>query len=159
MRRVRSAAFLTAALFYLSACDRTPTASLESRGVLTLPSKDDVALIEGRALTLTFFGEIRATVPKASVETQLWLGLGAMALQDKARTRDVYVPIRSALIIARYAAGELSAEMAEPAVREYYQVAGPIPEATRVRDEIDQILKQSTIHRNPQALQEFRDRG
>ncbi len=80
-------------------------------------------------------------------------------LQDKARTRDVFVPIRSALIIARYAAGELPVSQAEPFVREYYQLTGPVPEPARVRDEIDRALREATIHRNPQALQEFRDRG
>lgn len=151
---------VSALLVPFTACTQRASAPVpDPRSVLTLPSKDDVALIDGRALTLTAFSSLKAEIPKASTESLLWLGLGSMALQNHARAQGRELPALLALNIARYAAGELTGEAAHGALEALYgrTLTPPTPQA--VRQQIDQLLRNATIVRNPQAIEEFRDKG
>lgn len=159
--RLASAALLLTSAALASSCTRSPSDDRpppDPRTILTLPTKDDVALIDGRALTLTSFSRLKAAFPKASNESLLWLGLGSMALQSSARSKGFDLGGQSALNVARFAAGELSVKDAETDLRTYYQKTGILPGSEQVRREIETLLQDSSILRNPQALLEFHDR-
>lgn len=123
-----------------------------------LPSKDEVARINGRALGISAFLYLKKQVPKATTESLLWISLGAMALQDHLYQSGIAATDEHAIRIARYGIGELPLEKVRDDLRMAFPVNKDLPSVTQVRDQIDALLSRSEILRNTTVLNEFRDR-
>lgn len=131
---------------------------LSDRQVLALPTKDEVALINGRALSFAQFEEVHRKLGKPSLESSLWICLGAMVLQDDLKqSLGRSLEANYSIDIARYAAGAVSAPLIEPAWEAYSGGAKrPILPQEQLRAKIEELLSRSEIVRNPHALSEVR---
>jgi hypothetical protein len=146
----------------VSGCERRKPLLVSDRQVLALPTKDEVALINGRALSFAQFEEIHRKLGKPSLESTLWICLGAMVLQDDLKqTQGRLLEANYSIDIASFAAGATSAPLIEPAWQAYSvnsagAAARPIPPKEELRAKIEALLNRSEIVRNPHALSEVR---
>lgn len=152
--RFRGPPVLAAALVLaLSACDDGPRARVDPDSALSLPTKDDVALVDGKPLTLGAFAAIRSTVAGADRETVLWLGIAALALQNDSRARGHEVSPKTALNLAKFAAGLLPRDVVADEAREYQGSSRAItPDPATFKSELDALIRRAVVHRNEQAI-------
>ena len=129
-----------------------PSADRPLSQSLPVPNKDEVALINGRALSLSAFIALRSQVRTRGSEAVLWVGLGAFALQDEAKSHDQELSIVAAVEIARYAMRELGADQADQSLRQYFTRVQTPPEPELVHKEIDRLLASATVRRNNMVL-------
>ncbi|MBL7715894.1 MAG: hypothetical protein JNL01_10560 [Bdellovibrionales bacterium] len=125
---------------------------------LVLPSKDEVARINGKPLSLAAFLHLKRVIPKATTESLLWVGLGAMALQESLYQSGIVVTDEHAIRISRYGVGNLPLEQVKDDLRSAFPVLKSPPSVQEIRDKIDALLSNAEILRNPAALEDFRDR-
>ena len=84
-------------------------------GRLPLPSKDDVALVDGRP---TFDhglsrAALRSQLKNRSTAAVLWAGTAALAIQNATRARGAELETPAAVALAQYALGEIGADQAD----------------------------------------------
>src|SRR5687767_9750617 len=75
---------------------------------LPLPTKDEVARVNGRPLSLQDFLTIRENLNEPSNQKAFWIGTAALALQDDRRSQGKEVTFRAAFELARYAMNDIS---------------------------------------------------
>ncbi len=146
-------ALFLAATVVLSSCSGfskdggTPRAGYR----LPLPSKDDVALVDGRPFTLSTFLDLRAQLgKKGSAENTFRLGTSAIAVQLEAARRGVNLDSSAAIALAGYSLGHGSAELAAPGLKALWGEKPPT--ASDALRQIDEWVARSVILRNPQVL-------
>ena len=111
---------------------------------LPLPTKDQVALVNGRPLTLSDYHYVRSLVPQLAPQTVFWIGTAALALQIEAHTSGVSLSSTQALEISRYSMGSLAVETAMPSLRAFYSTR-PIPSPNEVKRELEALLARSVV--------------
>jgi hypothetical protein len=142
-------------LLFLSACRPVGPASPEA--ALPLPGKDDVALVEGRRLTLSFFKEIEERLgPPVSVDTTLWVGLATLVIQNDSTSRARPLDTAKAYEISLYALGRIPAPAIESSLKDYIENTEPTPTPGTIREIIDQHLARSVVRHNARVLAELR---
>jgi hypothetical protein len=119
---------------------------------LPVPTKDEVALVDGRALSISGFFALRTQLKRPSTEGVLWVGIAALALQNETRARGHEISTRAAVDIARYALGDSSAAESENGLREYFSFSAVPPAPTQVKQELDRIVSKTTVQRNERAV-------
>lgn len=122
------------------------------RPPLPMPSKDEVALVDGRPLTLTDYLALRDHIRKHTTEAVLWAGIAALAIQNETRARGAELRSASAVEVALYALGELNAAEADNSLRAYFARTGLPPKPDEVRAALDRLLATSIVRRNERAL-------
>ncbi len=122
------------------------------RPPLPNPTKDEVALVDGRPLSLTAFFTLRDHIRKHTTEAVLWAGTAALAIQNETRARGAEVRASTAVEVALYALGELNAAQADTSLHEYFAKPGLPPRPEEVRALLDRLLAASTVRRNERAL-------
>jgi hypothetical protein len=124
---------------------------------LALPTKDDVALVNGRPLTINAFRWVRSLVRKdRSPGNVFWIGTAALALAtDRAPAPDA-LPSRESLEVALYAAGELPLDAALRSLAAILPDLGARPSPESVRARLDALLARAAVQKNAQLLAELR---
>jgi len=122
------------------------------RPPLPIPTKDEVALVDGRALSITAFLTLRSHLRTHATEAIFWVGTAALALQNETRARGEEIQISTAVDIARYALGELNAAEADTSLRQYFARTGLPPTPANARTELDHLLSKSSVQRNERAM-------
>jgi len=148
---LRLAAGLIAALSVL-ACDNGPRGPVNPDSALSLPTKDDVALVDGTPLTIGAYLAIKSTVEKSNRETVLWLGLAALVLQNDSRAKGHELSPQAAVNLAKFAAGLLPRDVISGEIREYQGAKAVTPDPITFKAEIDALLARAVVHRNDHAL-------
>lgn len=118
---------------------------------LPFPTKDQVALVDGRPLTLTDFLAIRERLKTPSSEQAYWVGIATLALQSEARSRGHDISLQNTYDVARYAIGDIIALEAQSSLNTYFN-GKQVPPPEEVKRQIDTITKNSVIVRNSQSL-------
>jgi hypothetical protein len=152
---MRALALPLAALF-LASCDLGSPPVVSPDQALSLPTKDDVALVDGKALTIGAYMAIRETVTNKDRETILWLGLASLAIQNDSRSRGHELAPDIALNLAKFATGLLPRNLVANEIREYQGAKAVTPDAVTFKAELDALLARAVIHRNERALSDFR---
>ncbi len=118
---------------------------------LPLPTKDDVALVDGVPLTLSMFAELRARLGKdGSVENTFRLGVGSIATRNAAAKRGLSLDPEASIRVVSYALGHASADDAAAALSVLWPKGAP-PPADALR-QVDEWVAAALVQRNPQAL-------
>ncbi len=117
-----------------------------------IPTKDDVALVDGRPFSISGFLALRGVMRTQSKEAILWAGTAAIAIQNATRARGREVEPPAAVEIARYALGEISAAQADNSLHQYFERLGVPPTPPEVRAELDRLLSQAVVRRNERVL-------
>ena len=127
-----------------------------SRGLgasaLPLPTKDEVALVNGRPFSLSGFYSLQSLLNHSSTEAVLWVGSGALALQNETQGQGHELSPQAAIQISRYAIGDISFAEAESALQQYQTRATERPTPHQLKLKIEQLLLHSVVHRNNQLL-------
>jgi hypothetical protein len=134
---------------------RTPAALAlvgESSYRPPIPTKDEVALVDGQPISISGFQNLRSSLKNQNVEAVFWVGVGAVALQNESRARGKQLPLTTIIPIVRYAAGDLGRPEAEGALRDYYAGQSLLPTADEVRHEVERLMARAVVQRNPQVL-------
>lgn len=126
--------------------------SLTQDHVFVMPSKDDVAVVDGRPFTLTTFMSLRSRLKSQSVESVFWAGTALISLQNEGASQGQTVPGETALSIVRYALGEVPLEEARKDLEVFFKSGGGALSPQQVRIQLDRLLMRSVIQRNPQVL-------
>lgn len=119
---------------------------------LPAPTKDEVALVDGRAFSISGFLAIRARLKNHATAAVIWVGTGSLAIQNATRARGRELEIGTAVDIARYALGELTAAEADSSLHLFFERGGLPPAPEEVRKEIDQLLSSAIVRRNERVL-------
>ncbi len=120
---------------------------------LPMPTKDDVALVNGRPFSVGQFLTIRSSLNHPNDERAYWIGIAALAIQNEnnAKGRDISFP--SAVTIARYALKDISAAEIEFNLKEFN--FHPTASSDETRNEIESILNKSIIQKSSQNLSQL----
>jgi hypothetical protein len=119
---------------------------------LPLPTKDEVAVVNGRPITIDHYLTIRHFLNTTSAETILWVCIATIAIQNEAQSRNRELSPSHALEIARYAIGEMAEQEASGSLQEFYGPSVAIPVPAQVLKDIESLTNRSVIHKNHQAL-------
>jgi len=120
-----------------------------------MPTKDEVALVDDRALTIQDYYMIRSKLQTPSSDHALWVGISMLALQNKTRFDGKEISIQAAFDIARYAIRDLPPSYAAASLREYYKQTPSLPEPEEVKKEMEALSQKSIVRRNPVPLSQF----
>lgn len=125
---------------------------------LPIPTKDQVALVDGQPLSISAFLAIRSLLKKPTQELTFWVGVAAIRLQHESRAvLGKELDSKTAVDIARYALGEIPIIGLEAAIRENLGLSEKEgSEPATVKKRIDRLITRSVIQRNPQALSDLR---
>jgi hypothetical protein len=128
---------------------------------LPIPTKDDVALVDGEAVTLGDFVSARDVMADKSRDAVLWASIGARIIEGRWRKRaaDPTEPSApKALELARYALNEMPRDRVEVSLRSFYGLAAdqPLPDPPRLRRDVDAWVAAAVVQKNIQALAELR---
>jgi hypothetical protein len=155
MFRISSLLIVWGSLVVLQGCT-SKQQSISTEGVqLPVPTKDEVARVNGYPLTVTDFLTIRAKLQNSSAEDALWVGISLIVLQTEGKVRGKEIRPQSAFNIARYALGDLSRFGAAESLRDFYPEPQNLPSPEEVKREIDSLASRSFVQRNPQSLSQF----
>ncbi|MBI2711737.1 MAG: hypothetical protein HYX41_02575 [Bdellovibrio sp.] len=124
----------------LASC--TQVSSVPPSGRLPLPSKDEVALVNGVPLTLVDFLDIRSIAPKLTPEKALWAGMASIALTSEAAQKKISLNKTQALTIARYALQDLDEGQAKP---QFYTLFPETSSPSLVHQTLDDLLARSVV--------------
>lgn len=120
---------------------------------LPAPTKDEVLLVEGKAMTLSGFLALRHRFPELSKQDIAWMATAALSLQAHAeKTGSPPIDVGRAVDLARYALGILP-QGSEEFLRGHF-ASSAVPSATDFRRELDRIISQSAVQRNADLLAE-----
>lgn len=119
---------------------------------LPAPTKDEVALIDGRPFSITGYLALRSQLRTRTSEAVFWVGSAALAIQNSTRARGHELQTPVAVDIARYALGELNAAEADNSLRQYFERRGLPPTSMEVRREVDRLLSLAVVQRNDRVL-------
>lgn len=124
----------------------------ESIRRLPIPSKDEVALVDGRPLSLSGFVNLRTLLKDPSIENTFWVGIASLTIQNNAISRNINLPMESAVVLARYAAQDLPLEDCAGALRAFLGPQGELPGQVAWKNQVERWVAQSVVQRNPQVL-------
>jgi hypothetical protein len=116
------------------------------------PTKDEVLLVDGRAISIAGFYALRTQLKNPSTEAVLWAGVATLVLQKETRGRGGELSTVAAVEIARYAMGELSLGEAQGSLRDHFGHLGPLPTSDQTKREIERLVSKSDIQRNPSTI-------
>lgn len=136
-------------------CYQPPLVTSTSVFQSSFPTKDEVAVVSGRPLSIRDFLVIRSQMPTQTAETALWTGIAMLSLQTETKNKGREISLQSALHVARYAAHDLSPDNAQIGLKEYYAQSKDFPSPDEVKKEIESITQKLVIRRNPQPLSQF----
>jgi hypothetical protein len=120
---------------------------------LPFPTKDDVALVDGIPLSVARFLELRMTLGKAGTQENTFrVGVAWLAIQNESQRRKLSFDPESALALARYSQGHLTAEEAAAALDAFFQSPGQKPSPSEFRKQVNDWIARSVVQRNPQVL-------
>jgi hypothetical protein len=123
---------------------------------LPLPTKDEVALINGHPLSVGDYLVLRSQLDTSTPEETLWVGIAAIVLQDTLQSHGKVLSSPAAVGIARYALRAITEEEAKPHLIEYYNQLKKFPSPEDVKREVEEISSKSLIQRNSRALSELK---
>jgi hypothetical protein len=126
-----------------------------TKAMLPVPTKDDVALIDGEALTLTGMMSIREAMKQPATEKAFWVGVAAIAIKNHVKKEGHELGLPTTIAVARYAIEDLPAAEAEGPLHEYLGAGKAIPPPQDLRHDIDQVVARSVVQRNPRVLAEL----
>jgi hypothetical protein len=112
---------------------------------LPLPTKDEMALVNGVPLTIRGYLDIRASAPRLSPERSLWAGIAALALHAESKQRGRPIDKVHALNIARYAIEDLPPHEVVSELTHYYREGLSHLPPSRIRQDIDALLARSVV--------------
>ena len=147
---------LLGSLAALTGCDLLPKKEIDAESALVLPTKDDVALIDGRPLSLGALLAIRSSAPRLDRETLLWVGLAATVLQNDGRAKGRELSPLTAVNLAKFAMGLLPRDQITQEIKDYQGAQAVPPDSTTFKAEVDSLLSRAVIRRNEHALAEIR---
>ena len=119
---------------------------------LPLPTKDEVALVNERSLTITDFNQIRSTMKKRSTEGAVWVGIGAILLQKELKRQGQSLAPPVAIEIARYAWGDIPALHPPDALHHLFPDRTGLLSPDDLKREIDRLSQQNVVIRNTRLL-------
>jgi len=141
--------------FFLSACYSFQT-KLELGGHrLPLPTKDEVALVDGRPFTLSALLSIRTLLQKPTTETAYWIGISGLLLEQRASSEGGSLSLETATEIARYAIGDINAAQASSQAKKFLSRSSfrqALLEPNEVKNEVDSLIRTAVIQRNTTLL-------
>jgi len=121
-----------------------------------LPTKDEVALINGRPITISDYLFIRDTLQsKYSPEVTLWVGLASYVLLQNTLERKIEFSKKQALDIARYSVGDITLKEAANSLRVYFAPKAPELNPAIIKKELDTLIGRAIIIKNPIDLAAF----
>ena len=126
-------------------------------GPTPLPTKDEVALVDGVPITLTAFERVRTSLPDADTDTVYWVTVAAAVLHAEAARGPRPIPIGEAVGIARYAAGRSEPAAIREAAARFLSgngaAASPSPPSRKtVRERLDGLIRAANIKKNTAIL-------
>jgi hypothetical protein len=145
------ARFLVAATLLLTAAACLPGGSPDSRSKLVIPTKDDVAVVDGEPISLTTFLTLRAAMPSAPVEAVFNTAVSAAVLQRIHREQGKDLGYDIAVDLARYAYGE-TRDLARALAA---LGRDRVPPAGELKKALDEAVAHAVVQRNPRALAEI----
>lgn len=112
---------------------------------LPLPTKDEMALVNGEPLTIRGYLDIRAITPSLTPEKSLWAGIAALALYSEAKHKGYILDRNHALKIARYALEDLASDAVAPELTAYYRTGLSRLSPARIKLELEELLARSVV--------------
>jgi hypothetical protein len=124
---------------------------------LPMPTKDEVALVNGRPLTVMDFLIIRSALKNPTDQNVYWAGTAALSLQEDSRSKGNELPLQTALAIVQYALNDLPAVEVISSIREFYIGRSFLhpPSPAEVKKEIDMVMRKTLIQKGAQALSQL----
>lgn len=139
---------------FLAACSRSTSHSLGRH--LPFPTKDEVALVDGRPFTITDFLKIQNHLKNPTPELAYWIGVSTLVLEKEGEIRGKILPLPLAYDIARYAAGELQESENQGSFHQAMQnFFGSSTNPQDIKKEIDRITQKAVVQKNPQPLNQY----
>ena len=114
------------------------------------PTKDEVVLVDGRALSISGFYALRTQLKNPSTEAVIWVAVATLTLQNETRGRGGELSTPEAAEIARYALGELTLNEARKSLRGYFREPAALPSPDQTKREVERLVSLSNVQRNAQ---------
>lgn len=121
-----------------------------SAAALPLPTKDEVALVEGRPFSVSAYLSLRASLKRPSDEDAFWVGTAAIALQQQAHARGQSLAANVAADVARFAIRDLGPLEAQDSLRAVF--GAPHPASGTVKRQLDELVSKVFVQRNEALL-------
>jgi len=149
-----------ALLLLLLACDSKKATTTIAEKTLLLPTKDDVALVDGTPYSISGFLAIKNYLSDLSADQVVWMGIAALTLQNDAMARNSTLTAPAALGVARYAVDHLSKETTLLLLQKenslgYFKPSGSIGSVKEVKTLIEDLMSRAVINRNAQVIAEL----
>lgn len=122
---------------------------------LPIPTSTEVLLVNGKPLSISGYLLLREQFPKLPRDQVLWIAQSALALQDEARELGRELTLSQAVDLARYSIELISVSEAESALKTFQGSSDTPLEPKAFRQNLERILSQSVVQRNPQVLAEL----
>lgn len=125
---------------------------VEPGAALPMPTKDEVALVDGRPFPISSYLALRIRLKSRGTEAALWAGMATLAIQNSTRARGRELDSSSALSVALFALGESDLSESREGIETLFQRQAALPSADQVRRELDALLGASIVRRNERLL-------
>lgn len=120
-------------------------------GRLPFPSKDEVLLVDGQALSLTDYFDIRRRVgPTPDKDSVVWIGEASLLLQEEWGEKGKHLDSAKAVLLAGYAQGIFSAEQVQP----FFE--GHFPSAKELFSDIESRRARAAVKQNSILIAELK---
>ncbi len=139
------------ALLSAIGCRAPSKPPIEGRA-LALPTKDELALVDGQPISIAGFSTIKSSLSKPSNEAALWIATAALAAQHDTKRQGRDLTLTVAVKMARYALADLPFQGAEASLRVYYGAKGSLPSSLQVKQDLEQLMLRSVIQENRALL-------
>lgn len=118
---------------------------------LAVPTKDDVALVNGVRFSISGYQQIKSQMKKPSQEAVFRVGVSALLFQEDAKSRGILLTLAQTTGLARFTGGDLSELPPNPTMTQYLNAIEP--ETSRAL--ADRLINRAIVQRNSQILAEL----
>ena len=120
-----------------------------------MPSKDDVARVDGERFSIELYLAIRARMAHPTQKSVLWAGTTTLSLMRQSELTGHALSLGEAMTCALYSLGELPMERAMPALTKYTGGTGLATSPQILKESFNQLVARVVVQKNPQILAEF----
>ena len=158
---MKSGFFILIVLFLIGTGCFSHQQQLELEGYqLPMPTKDEVARVNGIPFTLSEFVSIRKSLSTRSSDKAYWIGVAALTLVSETQSRKNPLNYSSALELAKYAAFESSetqslespSEGLKKNLKFHFPTYSDSPSPQQLKAEIEKMTQKIAVVKNPFSL-------
>lgn len=149
-------AFLVFFIFNSVGCFDPGRANRAIASRLPVPTKDEVLVVDGRALSISGYLVLRSQLRLRDKEGVFFAAAATLALQNDSRLTGSELSPKEAFDIVRYALDDGASPELQEASKQYFKVSsGRLPDAATLRKQLSLLVTRSVVQRNPQVLAEL----